>query len=931
MKKSKGFSLVELLIVIVIIGVLSAVSFVAIQRAKSRAINEKMMDDLVAIANSLEDFRRDNQTFPVPDPGSNQNILCYYADATYAHSCDPDDGAVFRQGMIDNALLSKRYLREVPTDPRTGSRYVYGVTNDGKFFQVAGIYESEEGIFEARTAGNLAKGFELPSVIRAFNSADFVVNKGTYLPYSPDYLVLSAKLDNINGTVSVDGKSLDETLYEDDEITTGVDGSVDIYFSDGSVTHLDKSSTLKLKNMEVDRNDAEGTVTKILLKIKAGKIWSKVVRLGEKSEFRVETTGAIAGVRGTEFSVDANDNVEVLAGEVWQVTGKTDETVEDPEIENPANEVAPVAVVSEYISPSDEYYDEYIAIPLHSGIQPHILSVKAGVITVRNVNHFTNIVDDLIGFDRRIKASHLAAYNANDLLNKIEEVDITGDVDTPHVLTVTDFTHPIVLRFEDHETGRVSGFSSVELQVSAQTDLGEADLYPNLFLAGKPALEVIVPPVVSLEENPTFEAIIETINYTGPDLMYTITTQGPCSSAGPSESPVIVAVGGEGLCALAFSATLESGEVLNAEAEAQIIAGTQKLFLEYPEEGAVLPVTEVAPRWRAQNASNPEFVLTFDGADYPNAVSGGTNIIGLTPGIHEWSVTMTEEDNTTETKTATFTITEEATAYFTVDAEDAFGNTVPIANDALTTATPQVKLKFQASPIPADFTYNWVSGTLDVQPPASQNPTATADLPEDMPTQYNVTLDVLLADGTVASSMDKIITATYQPIVCGDGVAEGNEVCDVSDFKGLTCDDYTGVGSTGTLSCIENCTLIDPSACIPPGPTLEQVCIDAGGYFDGSACWLLGEPGTGANCVDTCAILPNPANGFCVSIDWNDDVNCSICDQFNETDMQSCASSTSTSAPFYTTTQLKCNYRTTGNVDCSSTVPSTIRRICKCE
>jgi len=71
----KGFSLVELLIVIVIVGILSVVSYTAVQKTRSRALNEKMYDDLIIIANALEDYRRDNGGFPVPEPNSDQNIL----------------------------------------------------------------------------------------------------------------------------------------------------------------------------------------------------------------------------------------------------------------------------------------------------------------------------------------------------------------------------------------------------------------------------------------------------------------------------------------------------------------------------------------------------------------------------------------------------------------------------------------------------------------------------------------------------------------------------------------------------------------------------------------------------------------------------------------------------------------------------------------
>jgi len=324
-RNRKGFTLVELLIVVAIIAVLSGAAYIGIQRSQSRGMNQRMTADLSAIVNALEQYKQDNGSYPLPALGADKNVLCFKEDLSYFHGAPSDCAtALFMQAQIDNTLLTKRYLQEVPTDPRTASRYAYGVTADGKYYQVAGNYEETDGTWTARTVGNVNDYPFLPSLIRAYNGPDFVVNGEGWLPYSPDHLVITARLADITGTVKIDTTLV--TAASPDELktvkpgstitTTGPASSAVLYFSDGSITYLDPDTTLRvLPSTEVQKNDKDGIITKIRLKLSFGKIWNKVARLASKSEFNVETTGAIAGVRGTEFGIDAATNeLIVLSG-----------------------------------------------------------------------------------------------------------------------------------------------------------------------------------------------------------------------------------------------------------------------------------------------------------------------------------------------------------------------------------------------------------------------------------------------------------------------------------------------------------------------------------------------------------------------------------------------------------------------------------------
>ncbi|MFC1643400.1 FecR domain-containing protein [Myxococcota bacterium] len=118
-------------------------------------------------------------------------------------------------------------------------------------------------------------------------------------------------------------------------VVTEEDSSVTLYLSDGSITYLDANTTLQLlPESDVLQNDDRGITTRVRLKLLLGKIWDKVARLASESEFNVETTSAIAGVRGTEFGIDAaGSELIVFSGQVAarQMTAEERELAADGE------------------------------------------------------------------------------------------------------------------------------------------------------------------------------------------------------------------------------------------------------------------------------------------------------------------------------------------------------------------------------------------------------------------------------------------------------------------------------------------------------------------------------------------------------------------------------------------------------------------------
>jgi hypothetical protein len=91
------------------------------------------------------------------------------------------------------------------------------------------------------------------------------------------------------------------------------------------------------------------------------------------------------------------------------------------------------------------------------------------------------------------------------------------------------------------------------------------------------------------------------------------------------------------------------------------------------------------------------------------------------------------------------------------------------------------------------------SWTAEYQVDASGNP------------EYYFVATMMTNPGETIQSTNQLdVSELPPPIVCGDGVAEGTEECDLTDFAGETC--VTQGFDSGSLSCTGSCT-IDTGAC----------------------------------------------------------------------------------------------------------------------
>lgn len=119
---------------------------------------------------------------------------------------------------------------------------------------------------------------------------------------------------------SKDGKDWRPVLKGDflgtnENVKTGVKSRLELTLPDGSRVRFSENTTFKVESLMFTEEE-RGFEIKVFF----GKAWSKAAKFKKASKFEVKTSTAVAGIRGTTFRVDANEDlsslVKVYEGEV---------------------------------------------------------------------------------------------------------------------------------------------------------------------------------------------------------------------------------------------------------------------------------------------------------------------------------------------------------------------------------------------------------------------------------------------------------------------------------------------------------------------------------------------------------------------------------------------------------------------------------------
>lgn len=112
----KGFTIIELLVVISIIGLLSAIASFALANARAQARDNRRIQDLQQIKTALELYFKDNKKYPKPARGyGNGQGIGTGSGHCFGFNGDPQWGNT--NDYIEE-LEAQKYISDLPRDPR---------------------------------------------------------------------------------------------------------------------------------------------------------------------------------------------------------------------------------------------------------------------------------------------------------------------------------------------------------------------------------------------------------------------------------------------------------------------------------------------------------------------------------------------------------------------------------------------------------------------------------------------------------------------------------------------------------------------------------------------------------------------------------------------------------------------------------------------
>lgn len=131
MKNQRGFTLLEMMVVVAIIAILAAILIPNFTRARAQAQTAACLGNMKTIATALELYYTDNETYP-------PNLAKTPVDSTFAKTMDG-------------------YLNQIPVDPAAGAGKYYEISDS----QTSGVWSYTiwcPGAHDPATLQNISPG-----------------------------------------------------------------------------------------------------------------------------------------------------------------------------------------------------------------------------------------------------------------------------------------------------------------------------------------------------------------------------------------------------------------------------------------------------------------------------------------------------------------------------------------------------------------------------------------------------------------------------------------------------------------------------------------------------------------------------------------------------------------------------------------------------
>lgn len=145
---NKGFTLIELMVVVVIIAVLTSIVMASFSQAKAKSRDAKRISDLAQIQLALELAFDKCNIYPLFGSTSGRHTLIT--------SSVVNNGCTNPAANNANYLMSD-FISSMPTDPLTGQLYLY-VNNQNRFdYRLMAVLETMTGTAAGGTIGNIGQ------------------------------------------------------------------------------------------------------------------------------------------------------------------------------------------------------------------------------------------------------------------------------------------------------------------------------------------------------------------------------------------------------------------------------------------------------------------------------------------------------------------------------------------------------------------------------------------------------------------------------------------------------------------------------------------------------------------------------------------------------------------------------------------------------